>query len=131
MSQRISDHESPSSEDTTCEEQIEPHQFNDASENGIDPILDYFSSQNHHEEDMNHALQAYNVFTTTSPNETPQWSINSVHTHLFYHVPQAKQAQHGSLVDRGANGELAGSDVRILSKSSRKCTPTMAMPTSS
>ena len=36
----------------------------------------------------------------------------------------AKQAQHGSLVDRGANGGLAGSDVRVLSPSSRKCTVT-------
>ena len=53
-----------------------------------------------------------------------QRSVNSVHTHLLYHVAQAKQAQHGSLVDRGANGGLAGSDVRILSKSSRKCTVT-------
>ena len=26
------------------------------------------------------------------------------HTHLLYHVAQAKQAQHGSLVDMGANG---------------------------
>ena len=51
-------------------------------------------------------------------------SINSVHSHLFYHIAQAKQAQHGSLVDRGANGGLAGSDVRVLSKSSRKCTVT-------
>ena len=62
----------------------------------------------------------------TSPfsGATPHRSINSAHTHLFYHVAQAKQAQHGSLVDRGANGGLAGSDVRPLSKSSRKCTVT-------
>ena len=46
------------------------------------------------------------------------------HIHLFYHVAQAKQTQHGSLVDRGANGGLAGSDVRVLSKSPRKCTVT-------
>ena len=43
---------------------------------------------------------------------------------LFYHVAQAKQAQHGSSVDRAANGGLAGSDVRVLSTSSRKCTVT-------
>ena len=59
-----------------------------------------------------------------TPDDTPQQSINLVHFHLFYHVAQAKQAQHGSLVDRGANGGLAGSDVRILSMSSRKCTVT-------
>ena len=75
-------------------------------------------------ENMNQALQAYNVMTSPFPDDTPHWSINLVHTHLFYHMTLAKQAQHGSLVDRGANGGLAGSDVRILSKSSRKCTVT-------
>ena len=44
--------------------------------------------------------------------------------HITYHVPQANQAKHGSLVDGGANGGLAGSDVRVLSPSSRKCTVT-------
>ena len=29
---------------------------------------------------MNHALQAYNVMTTTSPHNTPLQSINLVHT---------------------------------------------------
>ena len=52
---------------------------------------------------MNNALQAYNVMTSPTPADTPQQSINLVHTHLFYHVTQAKQAQHGSLMDRGAN----------------------------
>ena len=119
----IADHKSPPSE-TTHEEQPDPHQFDDAPENEIDPILDYINSQHHQEEDMNNALQAYNVMASLIPDDTPQWSINSVHTHLFYHVDQAKQAQHGSLVNRGANGGLAGSDVRILSKSSKKCTVT-------
>ena len=52
---------------------------------------------------------------------TPERSINHKFT---YHVAQASQAKHGSLVDRGANGGLAGSDVTILSRSSRKCTVT-------
>ena len=52
---------------------------------------------------------------------TPDRSINH---HFTYHIAQASQAKHGSLVDRGANGGLAGSDVRILSRSSRKCTVT-------
>ena len=56
---------------------------------------------------MNSALQAYNVMASPTPDDTPQQSINSVHTHLFYHVAQAKQAIHSSLVDRGANGGLA------------------------
>ena len=45
-------------------------------------------------------------------------------THITYHVAQANQVKHGSLVDRGGNGGLAGSDVRVLSTSSRKCTVT-------
>ena len=32
--------------------------------------------------------------------------------------------KHGSLVDRGANSGLAGSDVRVLRTSPRKCTVT-------
>ena len=52
---------------------------------------------------------------------TPERSINH---HFTYHIAQASQAKHGSLVDRGANGGLAGSDVRILSSPSRKCTVT-------
>ena len=47
-----------------------------------------------------------------------------MNAHITYHVAQAKQTKHGSLVDRGANGGLAGSDVRVLSASSRKCTVT-------
>ena len=55
------------------------------------------------------------------PSGFPERSINH---HFTYHVAQASQAKHGSLVDRGANGGLAGSDVRILPRSSRKCTVT-------
>ena len=51
----------------------------------------------------------------------PERTINH---HFTYHVAQTSQAKHGSLVDRGANGGLAGSDVRILYRSSRKCTVT-------
>ena len=50
----------------------------------------------------------------------PERTINH---HFTYHEAQASQAKHGSLVDRG-DGGLAGSDVRILSRSSRKCTVT-------
>ena len=52
---------------------------------------------------------------------TPERSIKN---HFTYHIAQASQAKHGSLVDRGLNGGLPGSDVRILSRSSRKCTVT-------
>ena len=39
----------------------------------------------------------------------------SIKHHFTYHIAQASQAKHGLLVDRGANGGLAGSDVTILS----------------
>ena len=73
---------------------------------------------------MNNALQAHNVMASPTSDDTPQWSINLAHIHLFYDIAQAKQAQHGSLAGRGMNGGLAGSDMRVLSKSSRKCTVT-------
>ena len=120
----VTDHELSIAETNISEEQANPHQDDDAPEDEADPILDYINSQHHQEDDMTHALQAYNVMTSLFSGATPLWSINSVHTHLFYHVAQAKQTQHGSLVDRRANGGLAGSDLRILSKSSRKCTVT-------
>ena len=88
----ITDNESPPSEDTTHEEQIDPHPFGDTPTNEIDPILDYISSQHHQEEDMNHALQAYNVMASPTPNDTPQQSINLVHMHLLYHVAEAKKS---------------------------------------
>ena len=119
----IADHESAQSEDPIHEEQPDPQQFEDAPENVIDPILDFINSQHCQEEDMNNSVQAYNVMASPTPDDSPQ-SINWIHTHLIYNVAQAKQAQNGSLVDRGANGGLAGSDETILSKSSRKCTVT-------
>ena len=48
----------------------------------------------------------------------------SIHHHFTYCIAQVSQAKHSSLVDSGANGDLPGSDVRILSMSSRKCTAT-------
>ena len=89
-----------------------------------DPILDFVDSQCHSSEDLDQALQAYQAYQVPclqDSNITPDRSINH---HFTYHVAQASQAKHGSLVDRGANGGLAGSDVRILSRSSRKCTIT-------
>ena len=89
-----------------------------------DPILDVANSQCYNSEDLNQAHQAYQVYQVPSPQDytmTPERSINH---HFTYHIAQASQAKHGSLVDRGANGGLAGSDVLILSRSSRKCTVT-------
>ena len=82
------------------------------------------NSQCHSSEDLDkalHASQAYQV--PYSQDSTPTPERNIIHNYT-YHVAQASQAEHSSLVDRGANGGLAGSDVRILSRSSRKCTVT-------
>ena len=69
---------------------------------------------------MDQALQAYQAYQVPSPQDstiTPERSINHQFT---YHIAQASQAKYCS----GANGGLAGSDVWILSGSSRKCTVT-------
>ena len=89
-----------------------------------DPILDFVNSQCHSSEDLDQALQAYQAYQVPCPQESTMTPERSINHHFTYHTAQASQAKHGSLVDRGANGGLAGSDVRILSRSSRKCTVT-------
>ena len=89
-----------------------------------DPILDFVNSQCHSSEDLDQALQAYQAFQIPCPQDSTMTPERSINHHFTYHVAQASQAKHGSLVDKGANGGLAGSDVRILSRSSRKCTVT-------
>ena len=73
---------------------------------------------------MMSALQAYQAYQVPCPVDTTITPERSINHQFTYHVAQASQAKHGSLVARGANSGLAGSDVRILSRSSRKCTVT-------
>ena len=61
-------------------------------------------------------MQTYQTYTES------QSTTRQVNTHITYHVAQANQAMHQSFVDRGANGGLAGSDVRVLNTSDRQCT---------
>ena len=89
-----------------------------------DPILDFVNSQCHSSEDLDQALQAYQAYKVPCPQDSTMIPARTINNHFTYHVAHASQAKHGSLVDRGANGGLAGSDVRILSRSSRKCTVT-------
>ena len=87
-----------------------------------DDILEFITSQGHSEDQLDQVFQTYQAYEQSqSETETPPRQMNA---HIAYHAAQAKQAKHGSLVDRGANGGLAGSDVRVLSTSSRKCTVT-------
>ena len=51
-------------ETNISEEQVEAIQDDDEPEGEADPILDYINSQHHQEDDMNHALQAYNIMTS-------------------------------------------------------------------
>ena len=89
-----------------------------------DPSLDFVSSQCHSSENLDQALQAYQAYQVPCPQDSTMTPERSINHHFTYHVAQASQAKHGSLVDRGSNGGLAGSDVRILSRASRKCTVT-------
>ena len=89
-----------------------------------DPILDFVNSQCHSSEDLGQALQAYQAYQVPCPQDSTMTPERSISHHYTYHIAQASQAKHGSFLDRGANGGVAGSDVRILSRSSRKCTVT-------
>ena len=89
-----------------------------------DSILDFVNSQCHSSKDLDQAFQAYQAYQVPCPQDSAMIPERTINHHFTYHVAQASQAKHGSLVDTGANGGLAGSDVRILSRSSRKCTVT-------
>ena len=87
-------------------------------EPSTDDLLDFINSQEHPDDQFDQVLQTYQAYQQTqSETETPPRQMND---HITYHGAQANQAKHGSLVDRGANGGLEGSDVRVLSTSSRK-----------
>ena len=87
-----------------------------------DDLLEFIISQEHSDDQLDQVLQTYQAYQESqSDNEKPHTQINA---RITYHVAHAQHAEHGSFVDRGANGGLAGSDVRILSTSSRKCTIT-------
>ena len=67
-----------------------------------DTILDFVNSQCHRPEDLDQALQAcqaYQVPCSQDSTPTPERNINHRYT---YHVAQASQDNHGSLVVRGA-----------------------------
>ena len=63
-------------------------------------------------------MQTYQAY---QESQSPTRNINAC---ITYHVAQANHTKHESLVDRGANGGLAVSDVRVLCTSPRECTVT-------
>ena len=75
--------------------------------------MEFITSQDHSDDQLDQVLQTYQAYQQSeSETETPPRQMNA---DITCHVAQAKQAKHTSLVDRGANGGLTGSDVRILS----------------
>ena len=89
-----------------------------------DPFLDFVNGQCHTSEELDQALQAYQAYQVPCSQDSTQSPDQNINHHYTYLAAQVSQAKHGSLVDRGGKGGLAGSDVRILSRSSRKCTVT-------
>ena len=55
---------------------------------------------------LEHLMDAY----------SPSYSVNKIH---ICHVSEHSSSDYGSLIDRRANGGLAGSDVRILERTGR------------
>ena len=76
----------------------------------MDDLLDFINSQNQSDDQLDQVMQTSQTYTESqSPTRQD-------------HVAQANQAIHQSFVDRGTNGGLAGSDVRVLNTSTRQCT---------
>ena len=73
-----------------------------------DPILDFVNSQCHNSEDLDQDLQAYQVYQVPCPQDSTMTPERTINHHFTSHIAQASQAKHGSLVDRGPNGGLAG-----------------------
>ena len=65
----------------------------------VDPILDFVNSQCHSSEDLDQALQAYQAYQVPCPQDSTMTPERSINHHFTYHVAQASQAKHGSLVD--------------------------------
>ena len=83
-----------------------------------DPVLDFVNRQCHKSEELDQALLAYQAYQVPCPQDSTMIPERTINHYFTYDVAKASQAKLGSLVDRGANGGLAGSDVRILSRSS-------------
>ena len=81
------------------------------------PILNYVNSQCHSSEDLDRALQAYEVYQIPCPQDSTHIAERTTNHHYTYHVAQASQAKHGSL---GGKGSQWWSCWMIFSRSSRK-----------
>ena len=66
-----------------------------------DDLLDFITTQQHSEDQLDQVLQTYQAYQETQSE--PQAPTRQMYAHITYHVAPANQPKHGSLVDRGAN----------------------------
>ena len=112
LHENTQDNSTTSNQDDQSPDYQESHPDQDL-EPPMDDLLDFINSQNHSDDQLDQVLQT-NQSCTKSQCPTSQ-----VNAHITYHVAQSNQAMHQSFVDKGANGGLASSDVRVLNTSSR------------
>ena len=117
LHENTQDNSTTSNQDDQSPDYQESHPDQDL-EPPMDDLLDFINSQNHSDDQLDQVLQTYQTYTE-SQFPTPTRQVNAP---ITYHVAQANQAMHQSFVDRGANGGLADSDVRVLNTFSRQCT---------
>ena len=79
-----------------------------------DLILDIVNTQCHISNNLDQAPQVYQACQVLCCQDSTIIPERTINHHYTYHVAQASQAKHGSLVDRGANGGLDASVLRIL-----------------
>ena len=112
----------PSSKEDDAYQDCQEYHPDQDLEPPTDDLLDFISSWDHSDDQLDQFLQTYQAYQESqSESQSPTRQLNA---HIAYHIAQQNLANHGSLVDREANGGLVGSDVRVLSTSPRKCTVT-------
>ena len=89
-----------------------------------DPIMDMVSGQDISNHQFDQVINAYQTRHSTSPSSTSKTAKYKVNIHKTYRITQAHASSIASLIDRGANGGLAGADVRVLSRTLRKVSVT-------
>ena len=78
-----------------------------------DPILDFVNSQCHSSEDLDQDLQASQAYQVASPQDSTMTPERSINHHFTYHVAQASQAKHGSLVDDVSTAQVNALTLKI------------------
>ncbi|KAL7567222.1 hypothetical protein ACA910_021209 [Epithemia clementina (nom. ined.)] len=107
------------SNDTFDDPDIYPDSPSPVEEDHYDSEQEPLSTIN--DDAINNMMQAYQTRLSRSTKPSRPHEIEMA---VHYHVAHAQASHFGSLVDCGANGGLAGADVRVLSHSERKISVT-------